>query len=207
MHLLAQGNVPDNLAPSRQVKNSQLNFIRRGINLTTGIILLAGLMLAGVYLKESFDHASEAEQLASQAQIQENLYKEVAKDFPTTPIPSNDLRLAVELHQAIVNYGQSPQRMMEVISQAIEDSPEIQINRIHWVRTNDTTVKDNDQTAAAVPAPQAAEQAQSGFVPDPTGLYQIGFVNGEMRGFTGDYRLALESVTRMVEKDRKSTRR
>lgn len=200
MHLLAQGNVPDNLAPSRQVKNSQLNFIRRGINLTTGIILLAGLMLAGMYLKESFDHASEAEQLASQAQIQENLYKEVAKDFPTTPIPSNDLRLAVELHQAIVNYAQSPQRMMEVISQAIEASSEIQINRIHWVRTNDTTVKDNDQTVAAVPAPQTAEQAQSGFVPDPTGLYQIGFVNGEIRGFTGDYRQALESVTRMVEK-------
>ena len=138
--------------------------------------------------------------MSSEARIQENLYKEVAKDFPTTPIPSNDLRLAVELHEAIVNYAKSPQRMMEVISQAIENSPEIQINRIYWVRTNDTAVKDNDQTAAAVAAPQGAEQAQSGFVPDPTGLYQVGFVNGEIRGFTGDYRQALESVTRMVEK-------
>lgn len=201
MHLLALGNVPDNLAPSRQIKNSQLNFIRRGINLTTGIILLAGLTLAGVYLKESFDHEGVVEQLASQTQVQENLYKEVAKDFPSTPIPSNDLKLAVELQQAILNYARSPERIMQVVSQAIEASPEIQVNRIRWVRTNDTNLKDTDQAAAtAAPVQQTGNQPQTSFVPDPTGLYQVAFVNGEIRGFTGDYRAALESVTRLVER-------
>lgn len=201
MHLLALGNVPDNLAPSKQIKNSQLNVIRNGINLTTTIILLAGLVLTGIYLKESFNDQANIEQLTAQTQAQENLYKEVAKDFPTTPIPSNDLKQAVELHQAILNYGRTPERVMQVISSAIENAPEIQINRLHWIRTNDTNIKDNEQNAtAAAPTSSTANQEQQAFTPDPTGLYQVAFVNGELRGFTGDYRAALDSVNRLVEK-------
>ena len=199
MHLLALGNVPDNLAPSKQVKNSQINMLRKGLNLTSAVILLAGLVLAGIYLKESFDSEASAEQLASQTQAQENLYNEVAKDFPSTPIPSNGLKLAVELHQAIVGYAKSPERIMQVISQAIEDAPEIEITRLRWVRTNDTTLRDTDQPAASVPASQVT-QDPTGFTPDPTALYQTAFVNGEIRGFTGDYRAALQSVTQFVER-------
>ena len=33
---------------------------------------------------------------------------------------------------------------------------------------------------------------------DPTKLMQIGFVNAEIKGFTGDYRAALASVSRLV---------
>ncbi|HZV62069.1 MAG TPA: hypothetical protein VFF75_06615 [Methylophilaceae bacterium] len=200
MHLLAIGNVPDNLAPSKQIKNSQLNMLRRGINLTSAIILLAGLLLASMYLKESFEFEQSTQQLASQTQVQENLYNEVAKDFPSTPIPSNDLKLAVELHQAIVGYAKSPERIMRVMSQAIENSPEIQINRLRWVRSNDIELKDTDQATVATPIPQASAQVQAGFVPDPTALYQVAFVNGEIRGFTGDYRAALSSVTQLVER-------
>jgi hypothetical protein len=200
MHLLALGNVPDNLAPSRQIRNSQLNFIRNGIHLTTGIILLSGMVLTGLYLKESFDYQASIEALTAQTQTQDNLYKEVAKDFPSTPIPSNDLKQAVELNQAIVDYARTPERAMQVVSAAIENAPEIQINRMHWLRTNDTNIKDNELVASAAPAQPTVNQAQPAFTPDPTGLYQIAFVNGEIRGFTGDYRAALESVNRLVEK-------
>lgn len=200
MHLLAMGNVPDNLAPSKHTKNSQLNLLRQGINLTSAIILVAGLVLSGIYFKESLDHAAATEELAMQTRNQENLYNEVAKDFPTTPIPSNDLKQAVELHEAIVNYTRSPERVMQVVSQAVENSPEIQINRLHWVRSSDTNLKDTDLAAAASSGPAANVPEQAGFVPDPTALYQIAFVNGEIRGFTGDYRAALESVTKLVER-------
>jgi len=199
MHLLAMGNVPDNLAPSKQVKNSQLNMLRKGLNLTSAVILLAGLVLAGIYLKESFDSDATVAQLVSQTQAQETLYNEVAKDFPSTPIPSNDLKLAVELHQALVGYAKSPERIMHVISQAIEDAPEIEITRLRWVRTSDTAMKDAEDRAATASAPQTT-QAPNGFVPDPTALYQVAFVNGEIRGFTGDYRAALQSVTQLVER-------
>ncbi|HZV61606.1 MAG TPA: hypothetical protein VFF75_04260, partial [Methylophilaceae bacterium] len=77
--------------------------------------------------------------------------------------------------------------------------PEIEITRLRWVRTNDTTLRDTDQPAASVPASQVT-QDPTGFTPDPTALYQTAFVNGEIRGFTGDYRAALQSVTQFVER-------
>lgn len=40
----------------------------------------------------------------------------------------------------------------------------------------------------------------SSFTPDPNYLYEIAFINGEMRRFSGDYRAALESVNRLVER-------
>jgi hypothetical protein len=200
MHLLARGNAPDNLAPSRQTKNSQLNLLRQGINLTTGIILVAGLLLAGAYLKESFEHEKAAAKLAAQTRIQENLYNEGAKNFPTTSIPSSDLQRAVELYEMLEQHARSPQRLMQVISQAIEDAPEIQINRLRWIRSSDTNIKDTDQGSVAASASTPASAAQGGFVPEPGALYQIAFVNGEIDNFAGDYRAALQSVTRLVEK-------
>ena len=200
MHLLAIGHVPDNLAPSKQIKNSQLNMLRKGINLASAIVLLGGLVLAGAYFSDSVDYEGRTQQLLAQTLVQENLYNEVSKDFPSTPIPSNDLKQAVELHQVIVGYARTPERMMRVVSQAIEPAPEIQINRIRWVRSNDTELKDTEQGATSAPIQQAATQGQTGLVPDPTALYQVTFINGEIRNFTGDYRAAMGSVTQLVER-------
>lgn len=201
MHLLAIGNVPDNLAPPSLIKHHRLNFVRQWINATTAIIVLGGLALAGVYLKEGFDQAALAEQAARDTRVQEQLYSDVAKNFPTTPIPSNDMKLAVELNQTISNYAKSPQRMMQHLSKAIEASPEIQINRLRWVFTNDISLKDDDKTSAApLPAQPSTATARPGVVSDPASLHEVGFVNGEIKGFTGDYRAALESVNHLAER-------
>jgi hypothetical protein len=201
MHLLAIGNVPDNLAPSNYIKHHRLNFARQWINAATAIIVLGGLALAGVYLKESFDQAALAEQAAKDTRVQEQLYNDVAKDFPTTPIPSNDLKLAVELKQSIANEAKSPRRMMQHLSKAIEALPEIQINRLQWVLTNDTNLKDDDKTSAApLLAQPSAASPQPSVVSDPTSLHEVAFVNGEIKGFTGDYRAALESVNHLAER-------
>lgn len=201
MHLLAIGNVPDNLAPPNLIRHHRLNFARQWINAATAMILLGGMVLTGVYLKDSFDQAALAEQAAADTRVQEQLYSDVAKNFPATPIPSNDLKLAVELKQTIANDAKSPQRMMQHLSKAIEASPEIQINRLRWVCTNDTDFKDDDKTSTApVTAQPSAASASPATVSDPASLHEVGFVNGEIKGFTGDYRAALVSVNRLAER-------
>ncbi|MEO8417394.1 MAG: hypothetical protein ABI475_01535 [Methylophilaceae bacterium] len=195
MHLLAIGHVPDNLAPPKLIRHHRLNFVRQWINAATAMIVLGGMVLTGVYLKDSFDQAALAEQATADARSQEQLYSDVAKNFPATPIPSNDLKMAVELKQTITSNAKSPRHMMQHLSKAIEASPEIQINRLRWAFTNDTNIKDDDKTSAA---PMSAVPAQPGVVSDPASLHEVGFVNGEIKGFTGDYRAALESVNRLA---------
>jgi hypothetical protein len=51
-----------------------------------------------------------------------------------------------------------------------------------------------------VPKQAAAAYTQPGFVPDPKLLYEVGFINGEIKNFTGDYREALESVNRLSDR-------
>jgi hypothetical protein len=198
MQLLAMGNVPDNLAPFSLIKHHQINLVRQSINGATATIILGGLMLAGVYLKQGFDDSALAEQAKIATHEQERLYSEVAKDFPTTTIPSNDLKLAVELYQAIAKHVQHRyrNRLLQLLSKAIEPSPEIQINRLHWTLTSDSDPKDDDKAQSAAPTSQTTEatSVQANSKPDPNSLDEVIFIDGEIKNFNGNYRAALESV-------------
>jgi hypothetical protein len=200
MHLLAIGNLPDNLAPLSHIRNERLRYMRTLINATTAVIVLAGLLVVGADFEQMLEQEALVRQAVLDTQMQEHLYNEVAKDFPSTPIASNDMKTAVELDQVIVNDAKPPGRMMQVLSQALDKSPEIQLNRLHWLLTNDPNQRDEDKT---FPVQQAALPAsannQQNVAVDTTVLHEVGFINGEIKGFNGDYRAALASVNRLAE--------
>lgn len=202
MHWLAIGNVPDNLAPPNLIKNHWFHLIRQSIQLASLAVVLVGLGLAATDLKSAFDQSRQLEQAVSATREQEQLYNVVAKNFPTTPIPSVELKLAVELAQKVTNLARPPNHMLQTISQALEVAPEIQINRLRWVLTNDIEQKDDEQTPTGntLPQPSSANAAQPAFVAEPGALYELGFINGEIKGFNGDYRTALETVNHLVER-------
>lgn len=203
MHWLAIGNVPDNLAPPGLIKNHWFNVIRQSIQLSSLAVLLGGLSLTAMDLKSTYDQSRLLEQAVSATHEQERLYEGVAKNFPTTPIPSTELKLAVELAQKVTSLAQPPQHMLQAISQALEAAPEIQINRLRWVLTNDVEQKDDEKTPTGTTQPQSSPAnvaIQPAFVAEPGALYEVGFINGEIKGFNGDYRTALETVNHLAER-------
>jgi hypothetical protein len=193
MQLLANGNVPDNLAPVSLSKIHGLNNIRRKINITTGSIATVGVVLAAYYGWQGSQQKDQLQSIAAQTLQQQQQYEEVAKNFPTTPIASTELKIAAELAQTIKNNDQTPRELMQVLSQAFEASPEIGLNRLRWVQTSDREMKDED--AGSDVKNQTAQPVTNS---DPSKLVQIGFVNAEIKGFTGDYRKALNSVNQFV---------
>jgi hypothetical protein len=197
MHLLATGNVPDNLAPESLVKNHQVNALRQWINLASGAILLAGLLIAGYNVKQSIDDESAFTEAQLQTRVQEERYAEVAKDFPATPLPAAELQQAVEIHAQLVAAARSPRQVMEAISRGLESVPEVDVNRLHLLRTEDIEVKDSEASTGA-PAQTSSLQQQSSSGAQGV-LYQVCFINGEIRGFSGDYRAALASVNRFAD--------
>lgn len=199
MHLLASGSAPDNIAPASLVKHHKLNALRKSINVATALVVLAGLVTSLVYLKQTLDASAEQKLAAQDTRLQEQRYNEVAKDFPTTPIPSSDLLIAAELNQAITNYSNVPKRMMKLVSTALEKAPDIQINRMFWEQTNNVNALDTDKGLTNTGAPATANTTAS-FAADPTGLYEVGFINGEIRRFSGDYRAALNLVNQLADR-------
>jgi hypothetical protein len=196
MQLLANGYVPDNLAPATFSKIHSLNNIRRKINIATACVATIGVVLAAYYGWQGMQQKDQLKFIAAQTRSQQQQYEEVAKNFPTTPIASTELKIAAELAQTIKNYDQSPRQLMQVLSGAFEFSPEIALSRIRWMQTNDREFKDEEgnQNAAQTQNNPAAVSVNN----DPTKLIQIGFINAEIKGFTGDYRAALNSVNKFV---------
>jgi hypothetical protein len=190
MQLLANGNVPDNLAPTTLSKIHSLNNTRRRINIATACVATLGVILAGYYAWQGMQQKEQLQFITVQTRSQQQQYEEVAKNFPTTPIASSELKIAAELANIIKNNDQSPLQLMQLLSSAFEASPEISLSRIRWVQTSDKELKDEADNATSSQTNPPVPAGNS----DPTKLIQIGFINAEIKNFNGDYRAALSSV-------------
>ena len=201
MQLLANGNVPDNLAPQTYSKIHNLNKTCRILYMATAAVALLGVGLAGFYAWQGRQQHNQLDLLAAQTQQQQRLYDEVAKNFPSTPIPSAELKVAADLAQTIEANSQTPAQFMRILSAACETAPEINLNRMRWLLSTTPDIADEAANSAAL-ANQATSQSPNADPTepnvDPTKLVQVGFVNAEIRGFTGDYRAALNTVSQFV---------
>lgn len=196
MQLLANGHIPDNLAPDQLTKAHKVNITRGAINITTAVVALLGALVSGYSMWQALSNVNETKQLAMQTQVEQQRYEAAAKNFPNTPLPSNELRTAVELAQKVYEYNQySPKTLMLILSEAISKVPEIGINRLRWMQTPDVNQSDTEKSVLTNNnLPQQSVSGQS----VGSELRQIAFLNAELLNFGGDYRSALTSVNRFV---------
>ncbi|PPD18869.1 MAG: hypothetical protein CTY27_00565 [Methylotenera sp.] len=199
MQLLANGNVPDNLAPLAYSKIHSLNNICRNLYIATAAIAILGVGLAGFYAWQGRQQHNQLELIAAQTQQQQRLYDEVAKNFPSTPIPSAELKVATDLAQAIQANNQTPAQFMQILSAACENLPEVTLNRMRWMLSPTAEVADDTAGNTGIQNNQTYNN-QSSVNPnaDATKLIQVGFLNAEIKGFAGDYRAALNTVSQFV---------
>ncbi len=199
MQLLASGYKVDNLAPEKLTKTYQFNQLKRLIYIAALSITMLGLVAAGVLFYQGVAYQSKYKIALADTAAEQHKYDEVAKNFPVTTIGADDLKLAVELDKTLATYPKSPRRMMQVVSAALEKVPEIQLNRLRWTLTNDVKIQDTDNmTKLAGNEVSANATALPAIAIDANQLYELALVTGEITGFTGDYRSALDSTHKLV---------
>ena len=187
MQLLANGSIPDNLAPSELTKTHNIKNLCRNIHIGTTLVIIAGLLLSGWYLFQGYQKSNQINAIETKTERQLKQYELVADHFPVTPIPGSDLKAAVEIANTINN--QTPRQLMQVISTALEGAPEIAINRIRWVQSNEVDLTEGN-------GGEINQTSNNGQATSHTAqLVQIGFINAEIRQFKGDYRAALASAS------------
>ena len=227
MQLLADGNLLDNLAPEKLTKSYRFKQLSQAIRLATLLIGVAGVSAAAWVLQQGLSHQSAYEQAVQDTLLQEYRYREAARNFPDTPIDAGNLQIAVELDKKIAAYPKSPRRMMQVLSAGLAPSGQakldqalrpdtldsnamdkVQLNRLRWIFSQDINIKDDDKLIQ-VPSSASASSAVNAGAPisaQPGTLYEIGFVTAEILGFNGDYRAAINTVSRYVANLRADTR-
>jgi len=202
MQLLANGNLVDNLAPEKLAKGFRFRQLKQAIGIATVAAGVLGVSASAWMLLQGLNHQAAYRQAVQDTNVQEHRYRDVARSYPVTPISANDLQLAVELDKKIAAYPQSPRRMMQVLSAALESSGQgsmdnVQLDRLRWMLSADGNVKDDDKSMP-LPTSQVAGNAQANasvvLPADAAALYEVGFVTAEIAGFGGDYRAALNTV-------------
>lgn len=196
MQLLANGNIPDNLAPDQLTKAYHLNKIRQGIYVATAITALLGIAVTAYNFLQANQEVKETALLATQTQQQLQRYEEVARNFPSTPIPSAELKIAIDVANQVKQYNITPANMMGMLSQALEHMPEVSIQRMRWMQTNRVDMQDTDKTSEILGLVNGQVSATTTTMGE---LRQVAFVNAELVNFNGDYRGALTNVNRFVE--------
>ena len=198
MQVLATSRISSNLASEAKTKNYRLLQIQLGINIASAVSIAVAALLAFSSLLSTADIKRQTEVASTQTFVQENLYKSVSINFPETPIPGSELKVAVELAQKFDSLNQTPLRLMQIVSGALEPQPELVINRLRWKQTENAKFVD-DAPSIAKASTTPGQPAQLTPPKPSSGLYEIGFVSGEIQNFTGDYRTALANVERFVE--------
>jgi hypothetical protein len=191
MQLLANGHIPDNLAPEQLTKANQLYNIRQTLYLVTAMTVLLGISLIGYNFLMAKKEIAEKEQVIQQTYVQQKLYETVAKDFPDKPVSSDELKAIVEMSKDIERYNaRTPEVVMVLLSHALHGMPEIGIQRIHWLQSANPNVTDVSTVSEAI--------EEDGIQGSP--LLEVVFVTGEILEFNGDYRAALDSMNRFAVK-------
>lgn len=191
MQLLANGNVPDNLAPADFTKTHNINKLCRNIHIGAAIIAVAGTLLSSMYFVQGYQINNEIDEVTIKTKRQLDQYELVAQNFPETPMPGSDLKTAVEIANTINR--QTPKQLMQVLSKALKDEKNVAISRIHWVQTDQVDIKDE----SVLQNRQASQNAKVGNATQ-SGLVQVGFINAEIRRFSGDYRAALATASQFA---------
>lgn len=197
MQLLASGHVVDNLAPETLTKTYDFGELKRAIKVATSVLGVLGLLVAAGIFYQGYNYQTAFKDAAQDTMLQQRRYDDAAKNFPETTISAEDLKVAVELDKTIAAYPKSARRMMQVVSGALEQVPEVQLDRLRWVVTNDINIKDEDKL---ITLSASTLSTNANLATDPTKLNELGFVTAQISGFTGDYRSALNSVHKFSEK-------
>jgi hypothetical protein len=189
LQLLGLKAPSSNLAPPNVTVGYRRHQARRAVYAGCGALAVAALAWTGVNVYTMMGLRGEAEDAARQTAILSAQYQEVTRQFPQAPASAENLKKTVEIAQKLREATHSPQRMMALVSRAVEATPSVVVRELGWkygtseIQADTRARPPGERTeSAASPAGQPARKESA-------------VIEGEIRPFRGDYRSAIATIT------------
>ncbi len=170
LHLLAARPPAAHYAPREYTHFFRLWQLRRRLFQLAVLIAAVSMAWSGVSVWEGNALNAETGTLVAEAQQLERRTHEISKSFPHQLASPGDMKSAVTTLRTLNAYSASPQAVWVALSAVLNAFPRIRIDRLSWQTT------DNPGGAGA-----NSELQGAGMV-----------VSGELEGWNGDYRDALD---------------
>jgi hypothetical protein len=194
IHLLKRHTPSRDYATPVERRYEVYRRVRNALHATSAVLVLTAMAWTGMNLIDArlmHEFNSSAGRISGDIQQR---YDHVMEELPKTPVSPQNLRTGVELAQSLLEQSTLPQPMLFALSAGLREFPQVDVQSIEWVATNDpaTVTFANTTTAAVAPTPPPGDAAAA------NALYQVAQVKGSLRAFDGDYRKAFELVNRLV---------
>ncbi len=192
LHLLGLKAPRSNLAPASVTAGYKRYQARRAIYAGCGALAAATMIWAGVDLYQAMTLRWETEDATRQTALLSAQYQEITRQFPQAPASAENLKKAVEIAQKLRETTHNPQRMMVLVSRAIEASPTIVVKEFEWKYGSTEVAAESGARSAAAGAPATPAATPGG---GPALLRrESALIEGEIRPFRGDYRSAIVTI-------------
>jgi hypothetical protein len=189
LQLLGLKEPASNLAPPNVTAGYRRHQATRAVYAGCGIAALAALAWVGVNMYNMMTVRSDTETAARQTATLAAQYQEATRQFPQAPASAENLKRTVEIAQKVRESARNPQRVMALISRAVEANPAIVVKGLGWkYSSSEIEAEGRRQPAAEAPG---AVTAIAGLA---SARKESAFVDGEIRPFRGDYRSAINTI-------------
>lgn len=186
LRLLAAEAPANNLAPAPLTANYRRQRTAQALYIASAGVFAAGMITGAYNLWQAHDLRREAAEAARQTTLAQAQYREITRTFPAAPASSEQLRKAVEIHSKLLKTRRTPEQLLNLLARALEPSPEISVMEVSWRHGV-------EPVEGGAPAPRPPGSAATANI-----RHQGGYLSGEIRPFSGDYRAAIESVNRLA---------
>jgi hypothetical protein len=181
-----------NIAPATATVGYRRYRARRAIYAGCAGLAATAMLWSAVNGWRAYGISSQAADIAQEISRQETQYQQITRAFPPAPTNGENLRRAVELAKAIRENTRDPVPVMTLISQALQNSPEIFLRDFGWRYGTAAIQKGGEIIAAAEPSAKTAAAVSA-----PPRV-QSAYLSGEIRPFRGDYRAAIASINTLA---------
>jgi hypothetical protein len=166
-----------NLAPRALVAGHKRYQARRWVHALSAHAATGAALWCGVNFLIQLDYQKQAESIALERRNVHSLYEQVTKQFPASPVGTEELRKTVEMAEALSADAASPITLFSALGRALGASPNVFPTKLTW-------------KAGGKERPSTGNRAAS----------QSGILEAEIRPFKGDYREALSTINQFEEK-------
>jgi hypothetical protein len=183
-----------NLAPANTTAGYKRYQARRGIYAGCGALAAAALLWTGLNLYNMTMLRWDTEDAARQTALLTSQYLEATRQFPQAPASAENLQKAVEIAQRLRDSAHTPQRVMTLVSRALQANPTVVIRDFGWkygtsnIDAEGGGARDTAASAPAAPGPAGAASSRK----------ESALIDGEIRPFRGDYRSAIAAINAMA---------
>jgi hypothetical protein len=199
VHALLDRALPNSYGPKAVVRYHDIAQIHRIMNFAGIAVILLSLMAGIPPLITGLKDLAQARRLGNESKWLERQYQSLRQNFPSPPIPAEEMKNVVETVEAIRRQSFSPMTMMTLISQSLACCPEIQLKDFDWqeesAATPETVAATGARQGSGAGDRQAATRLVQAILDKKTAVTTV--LSGAIDPFTG-YRNAHDSIARLI---------